>query len=117
MSRSFQVAVSIPAGGSVNDILTAAGINGYFGTAANVTHYQNGDAVGLLVNANWDDGQSSAGLIPNGSAVGVASTVGKVKTNEDFFMQYAIPAGVKLLINVQNPTGAAFNYNAQLVVT
>jgi hypothetical protein len=115
--RSFQVRTSIPLGGFVNDILSAAGINGYFGTAANITMYQNGDAVGLIVNGNWDDGQDSKGIIPNGSAVGVASTSGKVKTNEDFFIQFAIPAGVKLLINVQNPTGAAIDYNAQFVVT
>jgi hypothetical protein len=115
--RSLQVAYSIPAGGQVNDVLTAAGINGYFGAAANITMYQNGDAAGLTINSNWDDGQDSKGLIPNGSAVGVASTAGKVKTNEDFFMQFAIPAGVKLLLNVQNPTGAPITYNAQLVIT
>lgn len=117
MSRSFQLQVSIPLGGAVNDIITAAGINAQFGVASNVTLYANGDATGLLMNVNWDDGQRSEGLIPNGSAVGVASTAGKIKTNEDFISQFPVPAGVKLLMNVQNPTGAAITFNALFIIT
>lgn len=115
--RSFTVRYTIPANGFVNDIITAMGINSYFGTASNLTLYANGDASGLTWNMNWDDGQSSIGIVPNGSALGVASTAGKVKTNEDFQIQFAIPAGVKLLLNAQNPTAGAINLNALIVIT
>lgn len=117
MSRSFQIQILVPTGGSVNDIITASGINAQFGVASNVTLYANADAVGLLMNANWDDGQRSEGLIPNGSAVGIASTIGKIKTNEDFVAQFPVPAGVKLLVNVQNPTSDPVVFNAQFIVT
>lgn len=115
--RSFELHPSIPAGASTNDVITASGINAQFSEASNVTLYQNGDSAGLLSNLSFDTGSSSTGIIPSGSSVGVASTVGKIKTNEDFVTQFAVPAGVKLVLNVQNPTGGNINYNALLVIT
>lgn len=115
--RSFELHFSIPAGGAVNDLITASGINAQFAEASNVTIYQNGDSTGLLSNLSFDTGSSSTGIIPNGSAVGAASTAGKIKTNEDFVSQFAVPAGVRLILNVQNPTGAPIPYNALLVIT
>lgn len=115
--RSFNLTFDIPANGFINDLITAAGINAYFGMASNMTIYANGNAVGLTWNINYDDGQSSTGVVPNGSTLGVASTANQVKTNEDFQLQFAIPAGNKLLLNVQNSTGAIIGFNARVVVT
>lgn len=115
--RSFQVRVSIGIGATVNDLITAAGINAYFGGAANITFYANADAPGLTHRVSHDDGQNESTVIPSGAFVGAASTPGKVKTNEDFVVQFAVPGGAKLLVSASNPTGAAVNYNALVVVT
>jgi hypothetical protein len=111
--RTFNIRQSIPAGGFTNDVINAQGINNFFGKASQVTMYFNGDASGMTLNANWDDGETSTGVVPNGSTVPIASTPGKIKTNEDYSIQFAIPSGCKLLVNVQNPTGAAIFFNAQ----
>jgi hypothetical protein len=114
--RTFNIRFAIPLGGFVNDVIAAQGINNFFGKASNITLYLNGDASGMTVNANYDDGESSVGVIPNGSAVPIASTPGKIKTNEDYSIQFAVPSGCKLLLNVQNPTGGNIFFNAQLNV-
>lgn len=114
--KSIPVVRQIPLGGAVNDLLTAAGFNAQFGRASNITMYANGDAAGLTMNMSWDDGSGGETILPNGSAVGVASTVGKIKTNEDFVIQFAVPAGVRLLLNVQNPTGGNINFNGLFVL-
>lgn len=115
--RSFQVSVSVPANNTVKDAITAAGFNAYFGQAANVTFYSNAAAAGLTEDMNADDGQEAAIKIPTGSTVGVASTVGKIKTNEDFVTQFAIASGFKLLWNLQNSTGAAIIAQGLFVIT
>lgn len=115
--RSFQVSISVPATGRVNDAITAYGINAYFGQAANITFYSNGAAAGLTEDMNADDGQIAEIKIPTGSAVGVASTVGKIKTNEDFVTQFPIASGFKLLWNLQNPTAAAIVAQGLFVIT
>lgn len=114
--KSVPLVATIPLLGSTNDVLTAGGFNAQFGRASNITMYANGDAAGLTMNMSWDDGSGGETILPNGSAVGVASTVGKIKTNEDFVIQFAVPAGVRLLLNVQNPTAGAINFNALLVL-
>jgi hypothetical protein len=116
MPRSFNVQQSIAAGTTVPDVIQAQGINAYFGKAAALVVYWNADATGLLASLTSDDGSSAEGLVPAGSAVGVASTANKVKTQEDFVGQFPVHAGSKLLLSVTNPTGGAVTFNAQVVV-
>jgi hypothetical protein len=116
MGRSFTISQTIAAGATVADVIAAQGINGYFGHAAGLVIYMNGNAIGLLASLTADDGVSAKGLIPAGSSVGVASTAGKIKTQEDFQGQFPVDAGSKLLLSVTNPTGANIIFNAQAVI-
>ena len=110
----------------VNEFPIAAGAIGlpilgstieYQNQAAVLTIYDNGDAVGLQQTFFMNNGQTTITIIPPGSGVGIASTVGKIKTNEDFVIQYAIPAGEHLIHQVLNTTVAPVNFNALYVVT
>lgn len=56
-----------------------------------------------------------AALIPVGSAVGVESTAGLVKTNENFVASVSIPAGSRLVLPLTNP-GAASSADFLFVV-
>ena len=117
MARSFNIHQSIPATTTVPDVITTAGINAYFGKASGVTVYWNCDTVATTTAAcTADDGTTSVGLVPAGSAVPSASTAGKIKANEDFVGQFPIDAGSKLLISVTNPTAGALLFNALVVV-
>jgi hypothetical protein len=89
----------------------------YIGKAGVLTIYGNGDAAGLQWNLTTNDGQQNLQIVPQGSSLGVASTAGKVKTNEDFIGQFAIPGGVQLALAVTNPTGAAINANFLFAIT
>lgn len=111
---------------SVNEFAVAAGATGlpllgttieYQNKASVLTIYDNGDAVGLIQTFFMNDGQTTITIIPPGSGVGVASIAGKVRTNEDFVIQYAIPAGEHLIHQVLNPTAAPLNFNALYVIT
>lgn len=106
---------SIPVGGT-NDVISAAGFNAFFGKAAKVTAYIGADAVGLTQALSYDDGETTVSVIPQGSGVGTLSTAGKIKTNEDFVSQFAVPPGCKLLWNVGNPTAAAVKVNAAFLI-
>lgn len=106
---------SIPIGGT-NDVISAFGVNAFFGKPAKITAYIGADAVGLTQALAFDDGETTVSVIPQGSGVGTLSTAGKVKTNEDFVTQFAVPGGVKLLWNVGNPTAAAVKVNAAFLI-
>lgn len=107
--------LSIPNAG-LNDAFTAAGFNMIFGKAANISLYAGGQAVGLTHSLFYDDGVTSVAIIPPGGGIGLESTVGKIKTNEDFVAQAAIPANSKLIWNIANGTGAAILLDALLQV-
>jgi hypothetical protein len=116
MPRSFNIHQSIPVG-TTPDVIGTAGINAFFGKAAGLTVYWNCDTAATMTAALFaDDGTSQVGLVPAGSAVPVASTVGKIKANEDFIGQFPIDAGFKLLLSVTNPTAGALIFNALVVV-
>ena len=114
--KTLFASVSVPANGSVNDVLTAAGFNAYFGSAATVQLYAGARAVGVTHNINIDDGISAQVVAPNGSAVNVESTLGSLKTNEQFLGTFAAPAGSKLMVNAQNTTAAAIIYDIMAMV-
>ena len=102
--------------GATDSILVGSTIE-YQNKASVLTIYDNADAVGLAQTFFMNDGTTTVAIIPPGAGVGVASTAGKVKTNEDFVIQYAIPAGMHLIHQVQNPTAGAVLFNALYVVT
>ncbi len=86
----------------------------FFGEAGVLTIYGNGDIAGMSLSLTAFRGSRvGEAHIPAGSGLGIASTAGKIKTNEDFIGQYAIPAGSRLILSVTNP-GAASNITFQL---
>jgi hypothetical protein len=89
----------------------------FWGKAGVLTIYANADAVGCTYALTVNDGQTNQQVIPTGSGLGAASTSGKIKTNEDFAGQFAIPAGVQLQLTVTNTTGAAVKSNFLFVIT
>ena len=112
--KTIQIVQAFAAGASTGDLLSLAGQNSFFGQASKITAYGNGSAAGLVWNASWDNGSSAEVILPQGTAVMVASTPGKVKTNEDFIQQFAVPSGAKLAISVQNPTAGSLSIALQL---
>lgn len=115
MPRSIAInELSIPTTG-LNDIITSAGFNPVFTSAAKVTVFINGDAVGLTQTLKIDDGTASEELIPSGSGISAASTTGKIKTNEDYVGVFAVRPG-KLLWNLVNTTAGAIKANALLQI-
>lgn len=107
---------SVAANATTNDVINGAGYNSYFGAPAKVTAYMNADAVGMQHSLSWDNGQTLEGIIPPGSGLGVASTAGKIKIQEDFGAQFAVPAGAKMLWNLTNTTAAAIKSNGQFII-
>jgi hypothetical protein len=116
MGQTFPInELSIAVGATVN-ILAGSSIQ--FQTVASVlTIYGNSDAVGLTHAFFLNNGSLTIAIIPPGSGLGVASTVGKIKTNEDFVIQYAIPAGQALVHQVTNPTAGIVKVNFMYVLT
>src|SRR5216683_1569234 len=100
----------------LNDAFTSAGFNMIFGKAANISFFVAAQAFGLTHSLFYDDGVTSVAIIPPGSGIGLESTLGKIKTNEDFVAQAAIPANSKLIWNVANGTAAAILTDALLQV-
>ncbi len=116
MGQTFPInELSIGIGATVN-VLSGTSIQ--FQTVASVlTIYGNSDAVGLTHAFFINNGNLTIAIVPPGAGLGVASTVGKIKTNEDFIIQYAIPAGQALVHNVTNPTAGAVKVNFMYVLT
>lgn len=90
----------------------------YFGSKAGIlTLYANADAVGVQHTLFINDGQDIKTVIPPGSSLSVASTVGKIKTNEDFVGQWAVPSGVRLVWGLVNTTAAAIVARGMFVIS
>jgi hypothetical protein len=116
MGQTLSINGHSVAAAAIDSLLDGTSIE--FQTKASVlTIYGNGDDVGLLHSFFLNDGSTTIGIIPPGSGLGVASTAGKVKTNEDFVIQYAIPAGEHLVHQVSNPTAGAILANFMYVIT
>jgi hypothetical protein len=82
-----------------------------------MTLYGNADAAGQTFALTINDGQTNTQVVPTGSGLSVASTADAVKLNENFIGQYAIPAGIQLILTVTNTTGAAVKANFIFVIT
>jgi hypothetical protein len=116
MGQTFPInELSIPPNATAS-VLVGSTIE-YQNKASVLTYYGAADAIGLQQTFFMNDGQTTITIIPPGSGVGTASTAGKIKTNEDFVIQYAIPAGEHLVHQVTNTTGAAVKFNALYVIT
>lgn len=113
--QSQQVDVSIGAATTIPNVLAGLSVE-FFGRAGVLTLYANADIALMTHTLFINDGQEIKTVIPPGAGLSVASTVGKIKTNEDFVGQYPIPGGVRLVWSVTNP-GAASRVRGLYVVT
>jgi hypothetical protein len=115
--QSFNLVAPVVKATTVPNALAGLPIE-YFGRAAVLTVYGNADAAGILMSLSYNDGQDVKSVVPATSALGVATTAGKVSTNEDFLGQFALPAGVRLILALTNTDGANdHNANFLFVVT
>jgi hypothetical protein len=104
---------AIGAAASVLNVLSGTSLE-YFSKASVLTIYGNADITGMTFSLSFNMGGDSQVPVPVGSSLGVASTPGKIKTNEDFLIQVPVPAGARLVLGVVNPGGAS-NTTFQLV--
>lgn len=111
---SITVRAAIGAGVTISNNLQGTAIE-YQGKAISLTLYGNGDIAGMNHTLFGHQGESTQVFIPPGAGLGIASTVGKIKTNEDFIGQWAIPGGSRLVHAITNP-GAASNIIFQYMV-
>lgn len=111
MPLSLTVRSAIGAAATIANVLSGLAIE-YQGSAVVLTVYGNGDIAGMTQSLFGHRGDASDLYIPPASGLGVASTVGKVKVNEDFIGQFPLPAGTRLVHSVTNP-GAASNITIQ----
>jgi hypothetical protein len=102
--------------GAASTVLNALAGNAleYFSRPSVLTIYGNADIAGMNMALTFNEGGDSQVPIPPGSSIGLASTPGKIKVNEDFLIQVPVPAGARLVLGVTNP-GAASNFTFQLV--
>lgn len=110
-------AVATAAGATNNNVLAGQSAE-YFGSKAGIlTLYGNADAL-LWTHALFtNDGQLVQLVVPPGSVLSLASTIGKIRANEDFIGQWAIPSQVRLVHSVTNGGVAASNFIMMYVVT
>lgn len=108
---------ALAASGSISNALAGQSVE-YFGSKAGIlTLYANADAVGVLHTLFLNDGQDIKTTIPPGSSLSVASTTGKLKTNEDFIGQWAVPAGIRLVWGLTNTVATATIARGMFVIS
>ncbi len=104
--------------GATNSNILAGQSVEYFGSKPGVlTLYGNGDALLFTHSLFRNDGQDVQLVIPPGSVLSLASTVGKIRTNEDFLGQWAIPSQIRLVHSVTNGGAGASNFTFMYVIT
>jgi hypothetical protein len=101
MSWSVYIPYSTAAAATIANALTGTAVEYTGGQATTLTVYASGDAAGDTFSLSGFSG-SNPGItyIPAGSPMPVASTVGAVKTNENFVGQFAVPANTRLVLGV-----------------
>ena len=115
MGYTLSLSTAVGGGATVANALAGTAIE-YMGEDAMLDIYANGDITGMSFALTGYKGSSPGeALIPAGSSLFVASTVGKVKINEDFIASVPIPGGTRLVLPITNP-GAASNARFQFVV-
>jgi hypothetical protein len=88
------------AAATIANVLAGTAVE-YIGKATTMTIYGSADAAGDVFNLTGFGGDSPGmAIVPAGSPVQVASTVGSVKTNENFIGMFPIPAGTRLVLSV-----------------
>jgi hypothetical protein len=123
MSQTLQLTTAqagvpaLAANSSITNALAGQSVE-YFGSKAGIlTLYANADAVGVQHTLFLNDGQDIKTVIPPGSSLSIASTTGKLKTNEDFIGQWPVPAGIRLVWGLVNTTGAAIVARGMFVIS
>jgi hypothetical protein len=107
----------LAANASITNALAGQSVE-FFGSKPGIlTLYANADAVGVTHTLFINDGQSIQTVVPPGSSLSVASTVGKLKVNEDFLGQWGVPAGVRLVWGLTNTTGGAIVARGMFVIS
>jgi hypothetical protein len=115
--QSFNLVAPVVKATTVANALAGLPIE-YWGRAGVLTVYGNADAAGLQASLSFNDGQDIRTVIPPTSALSVATTAGKVATNEDFIGQFPIPGNVRLILSLTNTDGSNdHNANFLFVVT
>lgn len=115
MGYSYPVRVPIGAAATIGNVLAGTPPE-YMGDDVALDIYGSADIAGMSLSLmSYRGSAPGAALIPPGSSIGIASTVGKVKTNEDFIATVTVPAGSRLVLSATNP-GAASNLGLLLVV-
>jgi hypothetical protein len=108
---------ALGANSSITNALAGQSVE-FFGSKPGIlTLYANADAVGVQHTLFINDGQDIKTVIPPGSSLSIASTVGKLKTNEDFIGQWAVPAGVRLVWGLTNTTAGAIVARGMFVIS
>jgi hypothetical protein len=114
MSWSQYVPYSSAAAATIANALTGTAIE-YVGAAITLTMYASGDAPGDTFALTGYTGHApGSAFLPAGSPVPTASTVGAVKTNENFVGQFAVAANTRLVLSVT--TSAAHTGRFQFVI-
>lgn len=105
------------AGATNSNVLAGQSVEYFGGKAGILTLYGNGDAL-LFTHALFtNDGQNVQLVVPPGSVLSLAGTAGKIRTNEDFIGQWAIPSQVRLVHSVTNGGAGASNFTMMYVIT
>lgn len=105
------------AGATNANILAGQSVEYFGGKAGILTLYGNADALLFTHSLFTNDGQDVKLVVPPGSVLSLAGTVGKIKTNEDFIGQWAIPSQVRLVHSVTNGGAGASNFIFTYVIT
>jgi hypothetical protein len=108
---------AIGIGATNTNILAGQSVEYFGGRAAVLTLYGNADALLVTHSFFMNDGQNVTLLVPPNTPVSLAGTVGKVKTNEDFIGQWAIPSQVRLVHSVTNGGAGTTNFTFMYVIT
>jgi hypothetical protein len=108
---------TLGAGATNPNVLAGQSVEYFGGKPGILTLYGNGDALLFTHSLFMNDGQDIRTVVPPGSVLSLAGTVGKIRTNEDFIGQWAIPSQVRLVHAVTNGGAAASNFIMMYVIT
>ena len=110
-------AAALGAGATTSNILAGQSVE-YFGSKPGIlTLYGNADALLFTHSLFRNDGQDVQLVVPPGSVLSLASNPGKIRTNEDFIGQWAVPSQIRLVHSVTNGGAAASNFTFMYVIT
>src|SRR5262245_11452464 len=97
MGYSIIVPYTTAAAATIANILSGTSVE-YLGHATKLTIYGSGDAAGDTTSLTGFTGSEAGSQYIPSSPVQVASTVGSVKTNENFITMIAVPGNTRLVM-------------------